>query len=485
MKKLGFFTFLLALSFTWMFAQTYTVTVSGTVTETGTGLPIPNHLVHVTVDSNLFGFNYYNSVLTNAAGVYTDAIPVPGNMSQGTGYTGTRDCTPAGYHTNMFSFFPGNNNISGLDFSICTNSGSTCQADFSSYNTPGTTSFSFSDMSSGAGVAITSWAWDFGDGSTSTQQNPSHTYNMTGNILVCLTIGTANGCSSVFCDSVNVGGGSTINCNASLSSSNSPSGVTTFSASGSGTGSVIGYFYDFGDGNTLYSTNANENHTYAASGTYTACVFVDFSDSCRASACTNVTVGGSGNTCQAGFFWYPDSSGQYSIIVVNTSIGSNLAYSWSFGDGTGSTQAYPQHTYAGAGTYVVCVTVTQQNPSCTSTYCDSLVVVNKVNAPFTINVVANGATANDAQLNPSNEVNIFPNPAHNLVKVGLNLNQSENVNVQIFDLSGKMVAEVNAGELAAGSHELRVNTEELPTGMYMARVIAGEKASTHKIMIAK
>jgi len=43
----------------------------------------------------------------------------------------------------------------------------------------------FTDLSTGS---IDSWNWDFGDGSTSTQQNPSHTYDTDGTYTVSLTI---------------------------------------------------------------------------------------------------------------------------------------------------------------------------------------------------------------------------------------------------------------------------------------------------------
>jgi len=42
----------------------------------------------------------------------------------------------------------------------------------------------FTDMSTGS---PTSWSWTFGDGGTSTAQNPSHTYNATGQYTVALT----------------------------------------------------------------------------------------------------------------------------------------------------------------------------------------------------------------------------------------------------------------------------------------------------------
>ena len=61
-------------------------------------------------------------------------------------------------------------------------------------------SVDFTDISiSGPGAA--SWIWDFGDGNTSTQQNPTHTYQAEATYLVCLTVTDAcetdSSCASV------------------------------------------------------------------------------------------------------------------------------------------------------------------------------------------------------------------------------------------------------------------------------------------------
>jgi hypothetical protein len=53
---------------------------------------------------------------------------------------------------------------------------------------PNALTINFTDTSLGA----TSWAWDFGDGTTSTLQNPSHTYAATGNYNVALYIENSN-----------------------------------------------------------------------------------------------------------------------------------------------------------------------------------------------------------------------------------------------------------------------------------------------------
>ena len=40
-----------------------------------------------------------------------------------------------------------------------------------------------------------SWFWEFGDGNTSTAQNPAHTYGISGNFNVSLTVVDINGCT--------------------------------------------------------------------------------------------------------------------------------------------------------------------------------------------------------------------------------------------------------------------------------------------------
>ncbi|MDA8621300.1 S8 family serine peptidase [Psychrosphaera sp.] len=76
------------------------------------------------------------------------------------------------------------------------------QADFSS-EVSGLTVM-FADMSSDANNDIVSWAWDFGDGSSSSEQNPAHTYADAGAYDVTLTVTDATGESDTFTASVTV-----------------------------------------------------------------------------------------------------------------------------------------------------------------------------------------------------------------------------------------------------------------------------------------
>jgi len=64
---------------------------------------------------------------------------------------------------------------------------------------------SFNDESQDFDGYITSWSWNFGDGSTSSNQNPIHTYSSYGTYMVTLTVTDNDGLSTSHSERVNLG----------------------------------------------------------------------------------------------------------------------------------------------------------------------------------------------------------------------------------------------------------------------------------------
>jgi PKD repeat protein len=244
----------------------------------------------------------------------------------------------------------------------------------------------FADLSSGTDSIIT-WHWDFGDNTTSSLQNPIHTYSQSGYYYVCLTIETgANGivtCTDTYCQSIYVGSNNT-GCQANFSMYPDSSGTGfQFQNLSTGTTNSTNYYWNFGDGNS--STLENPFHTYSTNGWYIVCLTItDSIASCTSTICDSINVGGS-FLCNPYFTWNGDSTNGVQFYQFNNNL-PNVFYSWNFGDGDTSGLADPFHQYAAAGVYYVCLTITQLDSNgfvlCTGNYCDSVYTGSNSCAPY-------------------------------------------------------------------------------------------------------
>ncbi len=123
----------------------------------------------------------------------------------------------------------------------------------------------FTDESTAYGCTITDWSWDFDDGSTSTQQDPSHTYASNGWYDVTLTVTADTGASDSFTQTIWAGPNLAPTADFTYTAPGGFDGVF-MDASTDQDGTVTAWSWDFGDGNT--STDRNPTHHYRYPGTY-------------------------------------------------------------------------------------------------------------------------------------------------------------------------------------------------------------------------
>ncbi|MEI7662822.1 MAG: PKD domain-containing protein, partial [Bacteroidota bacterium] len=273
---------------------------------------------------------------------------------------------------------------------IVAGSGGNCQAQFSYIIPLGgpPTVVEFTDLSTTASGAITTWIWNFGDGSVQTvsfpgNPNVSHTYAQNGNYAVCLTIhGTDSTCFDTKCDTLFLG--NSTGCHANFYTSvptpaNSPVLFMDASTTG-GSGQIASWNWNFGDptsGSANTSTLQNPSHTYISAGSYTVCLTIHGADStCYDMICKTVIVEGN-QGCQANFSYTCTAPTFTNVQFTDLSTGNPTGWMWNFGDGTASTLQNPAHTFATAGNFNVCLTITGNN--CTSTFCRIVVVSDSTN----------------------------------------------------------------------------------------------------------
>ncbi|HUR31703.1 MAG TPA: plastocyanin/azurin family copper-binding protein, partial [Saprospiraceae bacterium] len=134
-------------------------------------------------------------------------------------------------------------------------------------------------------------------------------------------------------------------------------------------GNIASWNWNFGDGTT--STLANPIHVFPEAILYEVCLTVTDDNGCVESFCDKLRLGS--NVCNSSFTY--DQNG-LEIIFHNTSDVSaqTVSATWTFGDGTTSTEyATTTHVYA-LGLYEVCLTVTAD--SCVSQHCEILDLTN-------------------------------------------------------------------------------------------------------------
>ena len=216
---------------------------------------------------------------------------------------------------------------------------------------------------------IEKWFWRFGDGTTSTQQNPTHTYpSLDATYHATLFVTTDSGRTGSRGVLFSLGSGDSTYPNPSFSYTTTNLDVTFSDISSDTDGTIQSWSWDFGDGNT--STQQNPTHTYASEGDYAVQLTVTDNDSKSWTRFEEITV-------KSGVSFGNGEEPPYVDFVVTNISGLDVTFndaswaiqsndwidtwSWDFGDGGTSTEENPTHTYSTTGTFNVTLTATDNN----------------------------------------------------------------------------------------------------------------------------
>lgn len=364
----------------------------------------------------------------------------------------------------------------------------------------------FTDGSANA----SSWYWDFGDATTSTAQNPSHTYAMSGTYNVCQIAYNGTCDSDTICTSITVCVAPTI----TYTSIDMGGGLFMFNDTTTG---ATAWAWDFGDGSPI-GTTQDPSHTYTVNGTYTVCVTTYGCDSttyCNTIVVCMPTSASYASTSSMGMVSFTDQStnatswawdfgdgspvdntqnpmhtytlnGMYTVCLIATGCsGSDTtcsviaacpealsagftstdtlmsstftngsmnasSYLWDFGDMTTDTAANPTHTYAATGQYIVCLTAWNICGDSTM-YCDTVLLIILDN-----NSMTTGST-----------IELYPNPASEVATVNVSsIVYSGNYVFEMYDAAGKLVRTQNG----VFGQNMNVDRSGLEGGIYIYKI---------------
>jgi len=142
------------------------------------------------------------------------------------------------------------------------------------------------------------------------------------------------------------------------------------------------YEWDFGDGAT--STEQNPAHTYLSRGTYTISLTVKNAYGTSTAIKRNYITIGMGP--KADFSGSPlTGNAPLTVKFTDQSFGQVTKWTWDFGDGKGSSEQNPAHTYWNGGAYNVILTVSNDYGASDRTKLQYISVVGPLKSDFTAN----------------------------------------------------------------------------------------------------
>lgn len=101
------------------------------------------------------------------------------------------------------------------------------------------------------------------------------------------------------------------------------------------------------------------------------------------------------------------------------------------------------------------------------------------------NVVVNCRLAGNTSSNDISKfsVSAYPNPANSQSHIYLELPESNIVAMQMFDITGRKIANLFDGLIEAGAKEILVETNSFPSGVYFVSINAGSQKQVIKLVI--
>ncbi|NTW25320.1 MAG: T9SS type A sorting domain-containing protein, partial [Lentimicrobium sp.] len=92
-----------------------------------------------------------------------------------------------------------------------------------------------------------------------------------------------------------------------------------------------------------------------------------------------------------------------------------------------------------------------------------------------------GASGNTLNLSPE-KASVYPNPFNESASIGFYLDASSNVTLQVIDYTGKILQDLDLGNLPAGYNVINRDTRPLSSGFYFFRIITSDEQKLIKAL---
>lgn len=181
-----------------------------------------------------------------------------------------------------------------------------------------------------------------------------------------------------------------------------------------------------------------------------------------------------------------DSSASLEIYLDNVRTGIVDVLSASVGGPPFSVDFTPGEIYAVDDSLLVTVTF---EPSESGTFEDTLIIqsdAGDLSIPLTGEGQGSSVDRND-EFSPERFelIGNYPNPFNASTSIYFTLPGTAQVTIEVFDVSGANVAEIDGGLFNPGNHSMNFDASDLTSGIYFYRLSAGDFSATHKMILLR
>lgn len=336
-----------------------------------------------------------------------------------------------------------------------------CQANWSAYpnsNVNCIYCYTFIDMSSANNIVSREWTFD--DGTTSNNRQVIHTFNHPGRYHVCLTINTADSCTSTYCNYVEIDSVNIVpnNCSMYVTFTTTPSSLPAINDGAIDLSVHSGlppYRFEWSNGATTEDISGLsrgyytlEVHDFLNCVTHARIHVGSMLDSLNV---INTLLNGAIDTCIN--FPYQDVRVYNIRFISNTTI----EVTWIF-EGNGIC-SFISETYQVSqnGTYIVGISIHCGTKSL-ETYYD-YIYVNDL-----LGVVDNVMNS---------EIRLFPNPVNDVLNIQMSIIGERTAKIALINIYGQIIFEESAS-FSNGAY--KIPTSNLSNGLYIVKITLDNNA---------
>ncbi len=331
----------------------------------------------------------------------------------------------------------------------------------------------FTDVSSNA---PTSWSWVFEGGTptSSTDPNPSVTFDTEGTYTVSLTVSNASGSNTqTKVDYIVVvtqnDAPPVADFVANTTSGNAPITVSFADAS---TNNPISWIWEFEGGSPASSTISNPVVVYNTPGVYQVSLTVANNFGANTVVKTDyITIGSGSGFAPIATFDASTYQGNAPLTITffDESVNEPLVWDWELPGAfpSSSNEENPTVTYYNPGTFPVTLTVTNNFGNDTQTESAYITVLQPTSVA-------------EAMLTPY--VIIAPNPTNGLLNIKLKNIKGIEKQLLLFNSLGQLVANLNNSDLNdAAQIQYQYDMQDLPKGIYILQLHLNDQHYSYKI----